>query len=77
MSLFESTSGSEGVLKAQTEPFPVLVSRAPSNNGTCPLNAAVTLRLARCACAALHTCCTEAQDKAVDGSNVHVCVAHV
>jgi hypothetical protein len=28
MSHFESTSGSEGVLKAQTEPFPVLESRA-------------------------------------------------
>ena len=29
MSNFESTFGSERVLKAQTEPFPVLVSRAP------------------------------------------------
>jgi hypothetical protein len=28
MSHFESTSGCEGALKAQTEPFPVLVSRA-------------------------------------------------
>jgi hypothetical protein len=28
MSIFESFSGSEGVLKAQTEPFPVLLSRA-------------------------------------------------
>jgi hypothetical protein len=29
MSNFESTSGSEGVLKAQTGPFPVIESRAP------------------------------------------------
>ena len=61
------------VLKAQTEPFPVLVSRALADNGTLPFER----RIWHVARAALHKCCTEAQDNAVDGSNVHVCVAHV